>query len=614
MEYSLVTWNMMEGHGQNLKDIINYLPDTDIIVTQENVSWFNALRRPSTVCGSKNSEQLGLYPKDKELVKNICINTEDQLETIKKFYKEDIVLSDMDLYTLRLLAENMGLNNNLKKDDLIQSIIQKQKKYTEDELEQIYSSYKKRGHVVSRNGMVIYTPFMTIANIHLEGGSYCDPLVLRDINPILQYKLLLLERILEKEPDCIIGDFNSVYSSNPVQLESFIQSQFNYFKKIKKSPLTQEELENIRLWNSAPFDLLKKNGYEYAIPINEATEITNYKGNTIVDTIWYKPNKVKVVECRIIPTPFKSDYEFVSDHNPIYVRFVKPKIKVKVVKLKYCIKNILKLKEQSVSEMKRIIEEALKEQPKGESISLLITGHGKDLDEFSKDDKEKFKHIKVAYRISHDTINFIYKKYFDLLSLYYIKMKEVLYSDNKIMDEYIQRCIDTKRTDLLERNYKLFYDKHKIDPSRYASPVASMVKNQKECYIGHIIVNRSFWFGDKTWKKTEKSPDPDFTDITPPFMGNMFVLRAIQKDGKILQGELLSPMKEDGLDHLRETVQEIILSNRMRIDFKTILPILQELYENIYIYDFACRGAGVFKTERKVRQDIYNQEKQPFDL
>ena len=91
MEYSLVTWNMMEGHGQNLKDIINYLPDTDIIVTQENVSWFNALRRPSTVCGSKNSEQLGLYPKDKELVKNICINTEDQLETIKKFSKEDIV-------------------------------------------------------------------------------------------------------------------------------------------------------------------------------------------------------------------------------------------------------------------------------------------------------------------------------------------------------------------------------------------------------------------------------------------------------------------------------------------------------------------------------------------
>ena len=35
-------------------------------------------------------------------------------------------------------------------------------------------------------------------------------------------------------------------------------------------------------------------------------------------------------------------------------------MKVKVVKLKYCIENILKLKEQSVSKMKRIIEQELK--------------------------------------------------------------------------------------------------------------------------------------------------------------------------------------------------------------------------------------------------------------
>ena len=97
-------------------------------------------------------------------------------------------------------------------------------------------------------------------------------------------------------------------------------------------------------------------------------------------------------------------------------------------------------------------------------------------------------------------------------------------------------------------------------------------------------------------------------------MGNMFVLRAIQKDGKILQGELLSPMKKDGLDHLRKIFKEIILSNGMWIDFKKILPILQGLYENIYIYDFGCRIATPRKTERKVRQDIYNQEKQPFDL
>jgi hypothetical protein len=136
-----------------------------------------------------------------------------------------------------------------------------------------------------------------------------------------------------------------------------------------------------------------------------------------------------------------------------------------------------------------------------------------------------------------------------------------------------------------------------------------MIKNQKECYIGHVVVNRTFWFGDKTWETTQQIPD--FTNITPPFMGNMFVLRAIQKDGSILQGELLSEMKEDGLDHLRKTVQEIILSNNLYIDYKSLLPILKKLYKHIYIYDFACRGAN-YNTYKSVRQKIYKTEKEPF--
>jgi effector-binding domain-containing protein len=252
----------------------------------------------------------------------------------------------------------------------------------------------------------------------------------------------------------------------------------------------------------------------------------------------------------------------------------------------------------------------------GESISLFITGHGTDLNEFDIYDKEKFKHIKIAYRIPHDTINFIYKEYFDMLSLFYIKMKQVnavnkvLYSDNKIMDKYIEICKRTKRTDL-ERHYKQCYD---LDPTlardRFKSPVDSMIKNEKECYIGHVVVNRTFWFGDKTWETAQQRPD--FTNITPPFMGNMFVLRAIQKDGSMLQGELLSKNKKDGLDHLRKTVQRVILSTNMYIDFNVLLPILQKLYKNIYIYDFACRSCHV-KTKRKVRQDIYKKEKEPFD-
>ena len=302
------------------------------------------------------------------------------------------------------------------------------------------------------------------------------------------------------------------------------------------------------------------------------------------------------------------------------------KIKVSQTREKLCkeleskglVKIIRKSPEPEQGESKGLVKIIRKspEPEQGESISLLITGHGIDLNEFGIYNKEKFKHIKVAYRIPHDTLNFIYKEYFDMLSLFYKKMKQVndaniiLYSDKKIMDKYIEICERTKRTDL-EIHYKQYYDTNLDKKDRFKSPVSSMIKNKKECYIGHVIVNRNFWFGDKTWEKTQQMPD--FTNITPPFMGNMFVLRAIQKDGSILQGELLSPMKKDGLDHLRKTIQDVILSTNMYIDFMVLLPILQKLYKNIYIYDFACRIAPL-KTERKVRQDIYNKEKQPFDL
>jgi hypothetical protein len=251
------------------------------------------------------------------------------------------------------------------------------------------------------------------------------------------------------------------------------------------------------------------------------------------------------------------------------------------------------------------------EPEKGESISLLITGHGIDMDEFSKVKKEEFKYVKVAYRIPHDTLNFIYPWYFEPLSRYYIKPKE-LYSNKTIMDKYIKDCENTKVSDLrMFLNYKAYYDSFKVNPSRYESPVGSMIKNKKECYVGHVIINRQFWFGDKTWEKTQKLPD--FTTINSPFMGNMFVLRAVQKNGKRLQGELLSKMKKDGLDHLRKTIQGTILTphNGMSIDFNFLLPILQKFYKRVYIYDFACRTANV-KTDRKVRQDIYKQEKQSF--
>jgi hypothetical protein len=248
------------------------------------------------------------------------------------------------------------------------------------------------------------------------------------------------------------------------------------------------------------------------------------------------------------------------------------------------------------------------EPEKGESISLLITGHGIDMNEFSKEKKEEFKHIKVAYRIPHDTLNFIYEKYFLPFERYYI-YPTTLYSNKVIMERYIKDCENNKMDNT--NNYKVYYDSSKLDPSRYESPVGSMIKNKKECYVGHVIMNRQFWFGDKKWKKEQKIPE--FMSITSPFMGNMYVLRAVQKDGKMLKGELLSKMKKDGLDHLRKSIQSIILypQNDMSINFNLLLPILQKFYKRVYIYDFACRTANV-KTDRKTRQDIYKEEIKSF--
>jgi len=49
----------------------------------------------------------------------------------------------------------------------------------------------------------------------------------------------------------------------------------------------------------------------------------------------------------------------------------------------------------------------------------------------------------------------------------------------------------------------------------------------------------------------------------------------------------------------------------MSIDFNFLLPILQKFYKRVYIYDFACRTAGV-KADRKTRQDIYKEEIKSF--
>jgi hypothetical protein len=242
----------------------------------------------------------------------------------------------------------------------------------------------------------------------------------------------------------------------------------------------------------------------------------------------------------------------------------------------------------------------------GESIALMITGHGADVNEFSKEDKNRFKNVKIAYRIPHNILNFIYPQYFDILHDRYI-LTSKFYSNQAIMDSYIRDCEKNKTSDdKIREDYKRF-----VYPG-YASPLASMIKKKKQCYIGRVVIDRLFWFGDKTWEKTQNLPT--FTKITPPFMGNIFVFRATQADGKMLQGELLAPLnKKDGLDPLRKAVQKIILKGSMYIRLSILLPMLQKLYKRVYIYDFACRNAyNNLGQDRKNRQRIYQEEKRPF--
>ena len=239
----------------------------------------------------------------------------------------------------------------------------------------------------------------------------------------------------------------------------------------------------------------------------------------------------------------------------------------------------------------------------GESIALMITGHGADISEFSKEEKNEFKNVKIAYRIPHNILNFIYPSYFNVLRNRYIDAKE-FHSNQTIMNEYIRDCeINKASDDLTLKNYEKF-----VFPG-HASPLASMIKKKKQCYIGRAVIDREFWFGDKTWRQTQNLPT--FTKITPPFMGNMFVLRATQANGKIVQGELLAPPKKsDGLDYLRTAVKTTIIRGAMYITLSEILPLLQRYYKRVYIYDFACRNAGqTIKLDRQNRQRVYKEEK-----
>jgi exonuclease III len=163
-----------------------------------------------------------------------------------------------------------------------------------------------------KNAIIFNYNNIKIANLHLYGGRYADADLKDQYNEVLKNKLKLLTTVIENNPDIILGDFNSVYSSNKEQLERFLNGQYEYFEKTHGFI----EQDKIKEWNSKPYEELIKNFYSYAKPDNEIDNFTNFRGETIVDTIWYK-NNIKCTNTNIINTYDQTNKCAPSDHNPV---------------------------------------------------------------------------------------------------------------------------------------------------------------------------------------------------------------------------------------------------------------------------------------------------------
>jgi len=162
-----------------------------------------------------------------------------------------------------------------------------------------------------------------IANLHLEGGRYTDELLCEADETqkmiVYEYKMELLREVMRRDPDIIMGDFNSVYSSDRRQLNAFLSGQETYFHGKCRGNVVSKAF--IRKWNVDPFIALQER-YTYAKPTNEDRTYTSALGKSIVDTIWYKPNTGKFTFLEsiikpIVSDPFDSENCSYSDHNPV---------------------------------------------------------------------------------------------------------------------------------------------------------------------------------------------------------------------------------------------------------------------------------------------------------
>lgn len=208
---------------------------------------------------------------------------------------------------------------------------------------------------VPRDAIIVKFKDLKIGNIHLEGGRIVDTELKNNFNALLEYKLRLLKEVITNDVDIVLGDFNSVYTSNKevinditpdiskynLDLQQSLIGQYKYYNsnnlkcfKKKSNSNTNTNINNLLVnkWNLEPYKYLIDNGYkslELDVQPSNHPKITNARGNSIIDTIWYKPNKVKPIGKGKIISQFEKvsdwnnnkNYSIYSDHNPVIGTF-----------------------------------------------------------------------------------------------------------------------------------------------------------------------------------------------------------------------------------------------------------------------------------------------------
>jgi hypothetical protein len=236
------------------------------------------------------------------------------------FTQEDSMCKIADFFPDLMLAGSSG-----------ESPCEKVSVYSQAPIRSVpYSTDHFKG-LPKRNAVFAVIKGLKIANVHLSGGRFDDRLIKENIGNedfirnYIAFKLEPLREAINLETDIILGDYNSVFALSEKVKAEFYESQYAYFKGLIKRELSENEKKIIREINQAPYDLLIANNYTYAAPLNEGNAVTNYLGSTIIDTIWYKKDRVSVEDTKIIELFKKgeelgnppSESDALSDHNPL---------------------------------------------------------------------------------------------------------------------------------------------------------------------------------------------------------------------------------------------------------------------------------------------------------